>query len=59
MATAIFNQHGQFSAAVELRQLFHGIVDNAQAQLCVRTYCRVEAAVQAAASRKLRRGKPS
>jgi hypothetical protein len=26
-----------FSAAIELRQLFHGIVDNAQARLCART----------------------
>ena len=32
-----YEQRGEFSAAVELRQLFPGIVDNAQAQECVRT----------------------
>ena len=31
-----YQQRGEFSAAVELRQLFPGI-DNAQARLCVRT----------------------
>ena len=31
-----YEQRGEFSAAVELRQLFPGI-DNAQARLCVRT----------------------
>jgi hypothetical protein len=34
---ATYEQRGEFSAAVELRQLFPGIVDNAQARLCVRT----------------------
>ena len=34
---AIFQQHGEFAAAVELRQLFPGITDNAQARECVRT----------------------
>ena len=32
-----YKQRGELSAAVELRQLFPGIVDNAQARLCVRT----------------------
>jgi hypothetical protein len=32
----VYEQRGEFSAAVELRQLFGGI-DNAQARLCVRT----------------------
>jgi len=34
---AAYEQRGEFSAAIELRQLFPGIVDNAQARLCVRT----------------------
>jgi hypothetical protein len=29
---AIFPQRGEFSAAIELRRLFPGITDNAQAQ---------------------------
>ena len=33
---AVFQERGEFSAAVELRQLFPGI-DNAQARECVRT----------------------
>ena len=37
MIRAIYEQRGEFSAAVERRQLFPGIVDNAQARLCVRT----------------------
>jgi hypothetical protein len=37
MIRAAYKQRGEFSAAVELRQLFPGIVDNAQARLCVRT----------------------
>ena len=32
-----YAQRGEFAAAVELRQLFPGITDNAQARLCVRT----------------------
>jgi hypothetical protein len=31
-----YEQRGEFSAAVELRQLFPGITDNAQARECVR-----------------------
>jgi hypothetical protein len=31
-----YEQRGEFSAAVELRQLFPGITDNAQARQCVR-----------------------
>jgi len=34
---AAFEQRGVFAAAVELRQLFPGITDNAQARACVRT----------------------
>jgi hypothetical protein len=37
MIRAAYEQRGEFSAAVELRQLFPGIVDNAEARLCVRT----------------------
>jgi hypothetical protein len=32
-----YEQRGEFSAAVELRRLFPGITDNAQARECVRT----------------------
>jgi hypothetical protein len=32
-----YEQHGEFSAAVELRRLFPGITDAAQAGECVRT----------------------
>ena len=34
---ATYKQRGEFSAAIELRQLFPGITDNAQARECVRT----------------------
>jgi hypothetical protein len=34
---AIFQQRGELSAAMELRRLFPGITDNAQARECVRT----------------------
>ena len=37
MIRATYEQRGEFSAAVELRQLFPGITNNAQARLCVRT----------------------
>jgi hypothetical protein len=33
---AAFEQRGEFAAAVELRHLFPGITDNAQARECVR-----------------------
>jgi hypothetical protein len=39
-ATAIrtaFDQGGEFAAAVELRRLFPGVADNAQARACART----------------------
>ena len=39
-ATAIraaFEQRGEFAAAVELRRLFPGVTDTAQAQECART----------------------
>jgi hypothetical protein len=34
---AVFQQRGEFAAAVELRRLFPGITDNTQARECVRT----------------------
>jgi hypothetical protein len=34
---AVFEQRGEFAAALELRRLFPGITDNAQARECVRT----------------------
>ena len=34
---AAFDQGGEFSAAIELRRRFPGIVDNAQAGRCART----------------------
>jgi hypothetical protein len=34
---AVYQQRGEFSAAVELRQRFPGITDNAQARECART----------------------
>jgi hypothetical protein len=33
----IFHERGEFAAAVELRRLFPGIKDNAQARECART----------------------
>ena len=34
---AVYQQRGEFAAAVELRQQFPGITDNAQARECART----------------------
>jgi hypothetical protein len=34
---AVYQQRGEFAAAIELRQRFPGITDNAQARECVRT----------------------
>jgi hypothetical protein len=34
---AVFEQHGELSAAIELRRLLPGITDNAQARECART----------------------
>jgi hypothetical protein len=34
---AVFEQRGEFAAAVELRRWFPGIADNAQARECART----------------------
>jgi hypothetical protein len=34
---AVFDQRGELSAAIELRRLFPGITDNAQARECART----------------------
>jgi hypothetical protein len=34
---AVYQQRGEFAAAVELRRRFPGIIDNAQARECART----------------------
>jgi len=34
---AVFEQHGEFAAAVELRRLFPGVTDNDKARECART----------------------
>ena len=34
---AIYEQRGEFAAAIELRRRFPGITDNAQARECART----------------------
>jgi hypothetical protein len=34
---AIFDEHGELSAAIELRRLFPGITHNARARECART----------------------
>jgi hypothetical protein len=34
---AVYQQRGEFAAAIELRQRFPGISDNAQARECART----------------------
>jgi hypothetical protein len=34
---AVFRESGEFAAAIELRRLFPGITDNAQARECART----------------------
>ena len=34
---AVYEQRGEFAAALELRQRFPGITDNAQAGACART----------------------
>ena len=34
---AVYEQRGEFAAAVELRQRFPGVTDNAQARQCART----------------------
>jgi hypothetical protein len=34
---AVFNKEGELSAAIELRQRFPGVTDNAQARACART----------------------
>jgi hypothetical protein len=33
---AVFEQHGEYAAAVELRRLFPGVLDNAEARECAR-----------------------
>ena len=34
---AVYEQRGEFAAAIELRRLFPGIADNAQARACAHT----------------------
>ena len=34
---AVYEQRGEFAAAIELRRRFPGITDNAQARACART----------------------
>jgi hypothetical protein len=34
---AVYQQRGELSAAIELRRLFPGLTDNAQARECART----------------------
>ena len=43
---AVYEQRGEFAAAVELRQRFPGITDNAQARECS-DHCGLEAAAAA------------
>jgi hypothetical protein len=47
---AVYEQRGEFSAAIELRRLFPAITDNAQARACARTIAGWEAPARAAAS---------
>ena len=54
-----YEQRGEFSAAVELRQLFPGIVDNAQARLCVRTIAGWRPLPKLLSPVRLRVGKPA
>jgi hypothetical protein len=44
---AIFDEHGELSAAVELRRRFPGIIDNENAQACARVHRLVDAAARA------------
>ena len=37
---AVYEQRGEFAAAVELRRLFPGVTDNAQARACARSIAR-------------------
>ena len=37
---AVFEQRGEFAAAVELRRLFPGVLDNAEARECARAIAR-------------------
>jgi hypothetical protein len=53
-----YEQRGEFSAAVELRQLFPGI-DNAQARECVRTIVSWRPLPKRLRPRELRRHKAS
>jgi hypothetical protein len=47
---AVYEQRGEFSAAIELRRRFPGITDNAQAMECARTIAGWQAAAAGAAA---------
>jgi hypothetical protein len=47
---AAFDRGGELSAAVELRRLFPGVTDNAEARECARTIACLEAAACQAAT---------
>jgi hypothetical protein len=49
---ATYEQRGEFSAAIELRQLFPCIVDNAQARECARTIAAAQAATPGGAANR-------
>jgi len=49
-----YEQRGEFYAAIELRQLFPGITDNAQARECARTIASWRPLPKAASPARLR-----
>jgi hypothetical protein len=49
-----FDQGGEFAAAVELRRLFPGVTDNAEARECARTIAAWKPLTPLAAMRKVR-----
>jgi hypothetical protein len=51
---AAFEQGGEFSAAVELRRLFPGVTDNAEALECARTIAAWKPLTPLAATRNMR-----
>ena len=55
---AVFEQQGELSAAIELRRLFPGVTDNAQAQECARTIAGWETATVPPRSVRLSCEKP-
>ena len=54
---AVFEQRGELSAALELRRLFPGITDNAQARECARTIAGWQPLRPVKRSPRLRRGR--